>query len=40
MVFGAVKEGYDLIKKVETYGTQSGKPKAPVVIKDCGELKE
>jgi cyclophilin family peptidyl-prolyl cis-trans isomerase len=40
VVFGAVKEGYELIKNVESYGSQSGRPKVPIVIKDCGELKE
>ena len=38
VVFGEVKEGFDIIKKVEAVGTDSGKPRAPVVIKDCGEV--
>lgn len=39
VVFGAVKDGYNVIKKIEEIGTQSGKPRADVLIKDCGELK-
>ena len=38
VVFGAVKEGYDIIKKVETVGSNSGKPMQPVTITDCGEV--
>ncbi|XP_028456894.1 peptidyl-prolyl cis-trans isomerase isoform X2 [Perca flavescens] len=41
VVFGLVVEGMDVVKKMESYGTDSGKPKdkAKVVIADCGELK-
>ena len=39
VVFGEVKEGFDLIKKVEGSGTPAGKPRQPVKIVDCGELK-
>lgn len=39
VVFGEVTDGIDLIKKVETYGSDSGRPKAPVIVADCGELK-
>jgi peptidylprolyl isomerase len=38
VVFGEVKQGYNIIKKMEESGTQSGKPKVAVVIKDCGEV--
>ena len=38
VVFGAVVEGLDVLKKVEGLGTDSGKPKAKVVIADCGQL--
>ena len=38
VVFGAVKEGLDFVKKIEAIGTQSGKPSAAVTITDCGEL--
>merc|ERR1712185_228609 len=38
VVFGEVTDGMDVVKKIEEYGTQSGTPKARVVITDCGEL--
>ena len=37
-VFGEVTEGFDLVKKIETYGSQSGNPKTEIKITDCGEL--
>ncbi len=39
VVFGRVVEGMDVVKKVESFGTNSGSPKAKIVISDCGELK-
>ena len=39
VVFGEVTEGMDLIKKIESFGSDSGKTRAPVVVADCGELK-
>jgi peptidylprolyl isomerase len=38
VVFGHVTEGLDIMKKIETMGSQSGKPSTPVVIADCGQL--
>mmetsp|Transcript_30884 Transcript_30884/g.68191 ORF Transcript_30884/g.68191 Transcript_30884/m.68191 type:complete len:107 (+) Transcript_30884:372-692(+) len=38
VVFGEVTEGYDIIKRIEATGTDSGKPKNPVTITDCGEI--
>jgi len=38
VVFGEVIEGYDIVKKIEGYGSQSGATKAKVVIADCGQL--
>eukprot|EP01038_Epipyxis_sp_PR26KG_P007807 gene7807-10603_t len=38
VVFGEVTEGYDIIKKIESFGSDSGKPKAGVAIADCGEV--
>lgn len=38
VVFGKVIKGYEVVKKIETLGSRSGKPKAKVVITDCGEL--
>ena len=38
VVFGAVTEGMDVVKKIEAVGSQSGKTAKPVVIADCGQL--
>ena len=38
MVFGQVIEGYEVVKKIERYGSQSGKPSKTVTIVDCGQL--
>lgn len=38
VVFGKVIKGYDVVKKIESLGTQSGRPMAKVLIKDCGQL--
>ncbi|KAI7688595.1 Peptidyl-prolyl cis-trans isomerase, partial [Sarcoptes scabiei] len=38
VVFGQVVEGMDVVKKVESYGSQSGKPSKKVSISDCGVL--
>ncbi|KAJ0178944.1 hypothetical protein K1T71_005719 [Dendrolimus kikuchii] len=38
VVFGNVVEGLDVVKKVETFGSQSGKPLKKIVISDCGQL--
>jgi peptidyl-prolyl isomerase F (cyclophilin D) len=38
VVFGSVVEGMDVVKKVESYGSQSGKTSAKIAIADCGEL--
>lgn len=39
VVFGSVVDGMDVVRKVESYGTQSGRTRARIVIADCGELK-
>ncbi len=39
VVFGKVIEGIDIVKKIESLGSRSGKTKAKVVITNCGELK-
>jgi len=33
-----VVEGMDVVKKVESYGSQSGKTSAKIVVKECGQL--
>merc|ERR1712061_352351 len=38
VVFGAVTEGMDIVKKIEAVGSQSGKTSKKVVISDCGQL--
>ena len=38
VVFGQVINGMDVVKKIESYGSQSGKTSAKVVISDCGQL--
>merc|ERR1712150_265321 len=38
VVFGQVVEGMETIKKVESYGSRSGKTSRDVVIADCGQL--
>jgi cyclophilin family peptidyl-prolyl cis-trans isomerase len=37
-VFGKVTKGMDVVRKIEAKGSDVGKPKAVVKIKDCGEL--
>ena len=39
-VFGSVVEGMDVIKKVEGFGSRSGKISAKIVVDDCGEITE
>jgi len=38
VVFGKVEEGMDLVKRIETLGSQSGTPSKTVTIRDSGEL--
>lgn len=38
VVFGQVTEGMEVVKQIESYGTQSGKTNKKVVIADCGQL--
>ncbi|XP_066584738.1 peptidyl-prolyl cis-trans isomerase-like [Prorops nasuta] len=38
VVFGNVVEGMDIVKKIESYGSQSGETSAKIVIADCGQL--
>jgi len=38
VVFGQVVEGMDVVKKIESLGSDSGRTKAKIVIADCGQL--
>lgn len=38
VVFGAVVDGMDVLKKMEAVGSQSGATSSKVTIKDCGQL--
>ena len=38
VVFGQVVEGMDVVKIIESLGSDSGRTKAKIVIADCGEL--
>lgn len=38
VVFGSVKEGMDVVKKVESFGSRSGRTSKKITITDCGEL--
>ncbi|KAM5237389.1 peptidyl-prolyl cis-trans isomerase F, mitochondrial isoform 1-T1 [Ctenodactylus gundi] len=38
VVFGHVKEGMEVVKKIESLGSKSGKPSKKIVITDCGQL--
>ena len=40
VVFGSVVEGMDVVKKIESLGSQSGATRGKIVIADCGEVKE
>jgi len=38
VVFGNVVEGMDVVKKIESLGSDSGRTRAKIVIADCGQL--
>jgi len=38
VVFGSVVEGMDVVRKMETVGSESGKTKQPVSIDNSGQL--
>jgi peptidylprolyl isomerase len=38
VVFGSVTKGMDVVKTVESYGSQSGKTSATIRVADCGVL--
>merc|ERR1712098_340341 len=37
VVFGQVVEGMDVVKKIESFGSQSGKTSKKITISDCGQ---
>ena len=38
VVFGGVVEGMDVVKKVESFGSQNGKTSQKIIIANCGQL--
>jgi peptidyl-prolyl isomerase F (cyclophilin D) len=38
VVFGKVVEGLDVIRKIEKYGSESGRTSKKIVISDCGQI--
>ncbi|EFN77183.1 Peptidyl-prolyl cis-trans isomerase, partial [Harpegnathos saltator] len=38
VVFGTVVHGMDIVRKVESYGSQSGKTYEKIMIANCGQL--
>ncbi|KAK7865245.1 hypothetical protein R5R35_012370 [Gryllus longicercus] len=38
VVFGSVVEGMDIVKRLEAFGSQSGKTSKKLIIDDCGQL--
>ncbi|MFW6171224.1 MAG: peptidylprolyl isomerase [Planctomycetota bacterium] len=40
VVFGRVIDGMEVVKAMETQGSRNGRTRQPIVIADCGELKE
>ncbi|XP_034426729.1 peptidyl-prolyl cis-trans isomerase A-like [Hippoglossus hippoglossus] len=39
VVFGSVKEGLDVVRKMESFGSRNGRTSKKITITDCGELK-
>lgn len=38
VVFGMVTDGMDVVKQMESYGTQSGSTRKRITIADCGQV--
>ena len=38
VIFGRIVEGMDVIKQIETYGTDTGIPTRRILIQECGQL--
>jgi peptidyl-prolyl isomerase F (cyclophilin D) len=39
VVFGSVVEGMDVVRRIESFGTDSGQPAAQIMIADCGQMR-
>ncbi|XP_035260819.1 peptidyl-prolyl cis-trans isomerase F, mitochondrial-like isoform X2 [Anguilla anguilla] len=39
VVFGNVKDGMDVVKQVESFGSRSGSTSKRITVMECGELK-
>merc|ERR1711902_282110 len=37
-VFGSVVEGLDVVKKIESFGSQSGKTSKKIIVASCGQV--
>lgn len=40
VVFGVVEEGWDIVRLIEKFGSQSGRPSRSITIAKCGVLGE
>merc|ERR1719333_275867 len=40
VVFGSVSKGMEVVKKIESYGSQNGKTSATITIQGCGVVSE
>ena len=38
VVFGSIVDGMDVVRKIESYGSSSGKTSKEIKIADCGQL--
>lgn len=38
VVFGSVVGGLDVVTKIESYGSSSGKTSKKIIVADCGQL--
>ena len=38
VVFGRVLEGMEVVKRIETQGSRTGRPRSSIRIANCGEL--
>uniref|UniRef100_A0A7S0V5V1 Peptidyl-prolyl cis-trans isomerase n=1 Tax=Polytomella parva TaxID=51329 RepID=A0A7S0V5V1_9CHLO len=38
VVFGRISEGMDVVKRVESFGSSSGRTKKKIIIANCGQL--